>query len=201
MPPAPAVLPVATFESVDADVAALQASIGRYPPVFKSEEHREETYTRWSRALVAARSLDTAGDRLERKLYLLSELYRQGHNLDVVGAAPEALTTVERCIEMYPRSRPCHLSASYFYLSTAGMPSRLERAERSLTVLRELAAPSLDDDAEAGFVWLALYREDGAEASRLIDRYLIAFPQSPRAEMFRKIQSAKVVTVKEWTGR
>lgn len=52
------------------------------------------------------------------------------------------------------RSRPCHLSANYFYLSTTGIPSRLERAERSLTVLRELAAPQLEDDAEAGFIWL-----------------------------------------------
>jgi len=200
MPAAPPMLPVATFQSVEANVAALQPTIGRYPPRFESEEQRDEIYTRWSTTLIKARSLDTRGDKLEVKLFLLSELYRQGHNLDVRGAAPEALDTIERCIDLYTRSRPCHLSASYFYLSAAGTPSRLERAERSLTVLRELAAPGLDDDAEAGFIWLALYRENGAEASRLIDRYLAVFPQSTRAEMFRKIQSGSRVTLMTWTG-
>jgi hypothetical protein len=107
MPEAPPVLPVATFESVERDVATLQLTIGRYPPHFESEEQRDEIYARWSAALTEARSLDTSGDRLEVKLYLLSELYRQGHNLDVRGAAPEALATVERCIALFPRSPFC----------------------------------------------------------------------------------------------
>jgi hypothetical protein len=67
-------------------------------------------------------------------------------------------------------------------------------------VLRELAVPGADEEAEAGFIWLAIYRQQEAEASRLIDQYLLAFPGSSRAEMFRKIQSAKVVTLKDWPG-
>jgi hypothetical protein len=62
LPAAPAVLPVATFASVETDVEGLQATIGRYPPRFDSEEHRDEIYARWSAALVAARSLDAWGD-------------------------------------------------------------------------------------------------------------------------------------------
>lgn len=200
LPAAPAELPAASFDTVEAEVDGLQATIGGYPPRFTSEAHRDAIYARWSNTLLAARALDVRDGQLPRKLYLLGELYRQGHNLDVAGAASEAVRTVETCIETYPGFLPCHRSASYLYLSTSGVPSRLERAERSLTALRDAAAPDLDDDAEAGFIWLAIHRQDRATASRLIDRYLAAFPHSSRAEGFRAIQRAEVVTVKEWAG-
>ncbi len=54
MPAVPTVVPVATFESVAADVEALQPTIGRYPPRFRDEDDREQIYHRWSDALVAA---------------------------------------------------------------------------------------------------------------------------------------------------
>jgi hypothetical protein len=196
IPADPAVRPAATFGGVEAEVTALQRPIGGYPPRLESEEERDQVYARWSRALVEARSLEPREDQRESKLYLLSELYRQGHNLDVDGAASAAFGTLEECLEAYPRSRPCNLSASYFYLSTSGIPDRLDRAERSLNVLSELAAPGLDQDAEAGFVWLALYRGNGEEANRRIDRYVDAFPHSPRVETFRKIRDAKKVFIK-----
>lgn len=197
MPAMPAGPPGASFASVDAEIAILQQSIGGYPPRFSSEGQRDAIYTRWANALLQARGLNGDGEHREAKLYLLSELYRQGHNLDVQGSAPLAMETVERCIELYPRSRQCHLSASLFYLSVTGPPQRLDKAERSLIVLREEAAPRLDENAEAGFIRLAIARENRAEANRLIEQYLVAFPRSPRAETFRKFQTANRVWVEE----
>ncbi len=49
------VVPVTTSTFVEANVVALQSVIGRYPPRFASEEHRDQVYARWSRALIAAR--------------------------------------------------------------------------------------------------------------------------------------------------
>ncbi len=197
MPAMPAGPPGASLASVGGEVAILQQSVGGYPPRFTSEGQRDAIYTRWSRALLQARGLPGDPEHLETKLYLLSELYRQGHNLDVQGAAPLAMSTVERCIELYPRSRKCHFSASLFYLSVTGPPQALDKAERSLIVLREEAAPTLDENAEAGFIRLAIAREDRAEANRLIEQYLIAFPRSPRAETFRRFQTANRVWVEE----
>jgi hypothetical protein len=197
MPAMPAGPPGASFSSVDAEIAILQQSIGGYPPRFTSEGQRDAIYTRWANALLQARGLNGEGEHQEAKLYLLAELYRQGHNLDVQGAAPQAMAAVERCIELYPRSRPCHFSASLFYLSVTGPSQRLDKAERSLIVLREEAAPALDENAEAGFIRLAIARDDRAEANRLIERYLIAFPRSPRAETFRRFRAAERIWVEE----
>ena len=197
MPSMPAGPPGATYSSVDAEIALLQPSIGGYPPRFTSEGQRDAIYTRWSNALLQARGLSDDPQREELKLSLLAELYRQGHNLDVQGAAPLAMSTVERCIQRYPRSRRCHYSAGLFYLGVSGPPDRLDKAERSLIVLRELAAPTLDENAEAGFIHLAIARENRDEANRLIDRFLIAFPRSPRADKFRKYQTANRVWVEE----
>lgn len=197
MPTAPAAPPGATFASVDGEIAVLQPSIGSYPPHFKNEGQRDAVYLRWSNALLQARGLNQDAAHDEARLYLLAELYRQGHNLDVEGAGPQAMNTIETCIQRHPRSRYCHLSSSLFYLSVTGPPERLERAERSLIVLRELAAPQLDENAEAGFIRLAIARGDRAEANRLINRYLEAFPRAPRAETFRAFQSANRVWFEE----
>jgi hypothetical protein len=196
MPLAPNSPPVARLDDIETEVTALQKPIGGYPPRLASDDERDRVYARWSQAVVAAQGIVARGADRERHLYLLSELYRQGHNLDVRGAAAKALDTIEECLDDYPRSRRCNLSASYFYLATTGVPDRLERAEHSLTILRELAAPDLDDDAEAGLVWVAIYRRDQAETSRRIDRYVEAFPNSPRAEAFRKIRAAGGGTVR-----
>jgi len=197
MPAMPAAPPGASFSSVDAEVAILQRTIGGYPPRFTSEGQRDAIYTRWANALLQARGLNGDAEHREAKLYLLAELYRQGHNLDVEGAAAQAMATVERCIALYPRSRACHYSASLFYLSVTGPKQPLDKAERSLIVLREEAAPALDENAEAGFIRLAIARDQRAEANRLIERYLIAFPRSPRAEAFRKFLAADRVWVEE----
>jgi hypothetical protein len=185
-PPGPCTLPLsASF--VDATLRRLTAVIGRYPPKYVDEAHREATYAEWSAFLQCAEAIPADRDP-EKRFYLLAELYRQGHNMDVVGAAEKAASNLDACLQAYPRSIACNATASYFYLSIQPTPESLAIAERSLTVLREESLPELSEDAEAGFVFLRLYERDPAATRAQIDRYLAHFPVGERADAFRKIR-------------
>ena len=177
----------------------LAAAIGHYPPTYEDEADRESIYAAWSALLLCAEALP--GDRhAEDRHALLAELYRQGHNLDVRGAAGKAASNLQECLFEFPDSVACNLTASYFYLSVEPTPEHLAIAEHSLSVLREQALPGYSDDAEAGFVFLFLYRRDAAGARAQIARYLELFPNGARAGDFRRIRDhlGDEIRVREW---
>jgi hypothetical protein len=170
-------------------VDGLNPSLGGYPPRFADEADRERVYAEWCDLLLDARALSPVLATEEHRLLLLAELYRMGHNMDVIGAAELAAETVAECLGVAPRSVGCHRSNSFLMLQ-AGWPdgSHLDRAEASLEVLREELGPEPDEQTEAGFVYLYVYRLDNAAAQRQIDFYLERFPSSPRAEKFRQLR-------------
>jgi len=165
-------------------VRDLQPIIGRYPPRLRDEAHRQDVYEAWIDVVASAEGLGSEAPE-EARLYLLAELYRQGHNLDVRGAAELADSNLGRCLDLFPRSRPCNLSASFFYLSIIPTAETLSKAERSLMALRREASPGFDEEAEAGFIFLYLQSRDVDRTRGQIERYLRLFPSSGRADDFR----------------
>jgi hypothetical protein len=175
-----------TIGQLESEVRELNQFIGSYPPRLGSEAERTAAYETWAQALVDAWALRPGPQDEEKTLYLLSELYRQGHNLDVTDSARLAEQTVEGCLQKFPKSVTCHLSASYFYLSLG--PKFLPRAERSLDTLRAQYAPRAHPEVERGYVFLYLFRRDAAKASSQIDYFLHQFPGSPERDNLLKIR-------------
>jgi len=167
-------------------VDQLRPIIGRYPPVFRDAAQRDAIYEQWSETVLSAEALDPQ-EAEETRLSLLAELYRQGHNLDVLGAAERAESNIDRCLSAYLFSRQCNLSASYFYLSVAVTPEALAKAERSLVILRARAGPALDEETEAGFALLYLFKRDPERARAQIEYFLETFPSSSRVRDFQSI--------------
>lgn len=164
--------------------------IGGWPPRFSSEEERDSTYERWSDVLTDAKALHKVEGDQERMFYLLGEIYRQGHNMDVKGAGELAGRFIEKCIDVNPRSVPCHMSSSLYYLSVSPNDFTLSQAERSLLFLRENIAPNTLADVERGFVFLYIYRKEEVDAILQIDRYLKLYPDSSDQDMFLKMKEA-----------
>ena len=180
-------------EALGSAIVALYPTLGGYPPRYQDEAHRDQLYARWTDIWLDATAYPpgSLGDE-EARLFLLAELYRMGHNLDVRDAGPEANRYVTECLSLFSRSRACNLSAARFLLSIAGGPGsdHLDRAQVSLEVLREEYRPVVDEETEAGFVFLYLHRLDHVAAKAQIDYYLTHFPDTQRAADFQRMRTA-----------
>ena len=176
------------FEALYKEVSKLNKYIGTYPPTFSSENQRSKIYRYWLELASDAEGYAITMERDEQSIYILSELYRQGHNMDVRSSAKRALSTLSECLEKYPKSVSCHFSASYFYLSIG--KNYLDSAEKSLSFLKSHYSPRLNSKVEEGYIFLYLYRQDVPSVKLQIDKYLEVFPNSERTKLFTKIRSA-----------
>lgn len=176
-----------SFSQLHKQVRALNDYIGGYPPRFKDENERQEIYTQWLDLVSDAEAFARSAPGEEKTYYILAELYRQGHNMDVKGSGARAQTYLNSCLASFPASVSCNFSATYFYLSVgAGF---LDNAENSLKALRTHFAPELNSEVEAGYVYLYIYRKDVDKARKQIDKFIRSFPHSERMQEFSDIKA------------
>jgi hypothetical protein len=171
-----------------AQAEGLNARIGRYPPVFYSEFDREGVYLLWSELLGDAVIFNKTSRDSETSLFLLSQLYRQGHNMDVRNAAQKANEVLAKCLDIYPASIPCHFEASYFYLQIS--PTNTALARKSLVFLKKQFRKNSNENVESGFVFLHLYSGENKKAVKQIKSFIKAFPESARIKSFVQIKDA-----------
>lgn len=176
------VSPIA-YEELRAVSNGFNRFVGTWPSSFSSEAQRAELYTKWTHALQQAWVLEEKDKDSEKILFLLAELYRQGHNMDVIGAGDRANVVIERCLKSYPNSIDCHFSASYFYLSVG--PKFAPKGEASLLRLRSLFAPQVNKDVERGIVFAYLYQGRNEEALKQVEYFLRLDPSAEWAKKFR----------------
>lgn len=190
--------PTLTFREMEKQVGQFNKYIGSYPPSFASESEREDVYEKWLALVAEAEAFNSANPGTEKSLYLLSELYRQGHNMDVKGSAEKALKNLDSCLSGFEYSVACNFSASYFYLSIG--QEYLDKAQISLDVLKNYYAPDLNDEVEAGYVFLYLYRQNVPMAKKQINSFITNFPNSSRVPVFADIKESlgEKIEWKEW---
>ena len=167
-------------------IGSLNRYLGSYPPRFRDAEQREEIYKKWveiqSDVVAYHRN---AGDTQQALLYM-AEIHRQGHNMDVRGAAEKADAALTSCTQKYDRFAACHHSATYFYLSIG--PKYLHKAKHSLDKLRTIYAPQRNQEVESGYVFYYIYKQDKAKALAQIEFYLTEFPDGARVKDFTVFQ-------------
>jgi hypothetical protein len=184
--------PVRSEQELDKEIGSLNQYLGSYPPRFQNEEQREEIYKKWNDIQSDVLAYNRNAGDTEKSLLFMAEIHRQGHNMDVRGAGEKADSALSLCIEKYPNSKLCHLSATYFYLSIG--PNFLSKAKSSLEKLRELFAPERNPEVEAGYVFYYMYSRDKENALKQIETYLTDFPNSSRSKDFRLFQEELLKT-------
>lgn len=181
-----------SLEQIAEKIKSFNVLIGGHPPQFQSEQQREDIYRQWSQALVDAKIHSAAQGETEPMLAVLSELYRQGHNMGVEGAGKLADETIERCIEKFKNSVSCHFSSSYFYLAIS--PRFAPRVERSLTFLRGNFAPRINLEVERAYIFFYVYQGKPAEAAQQIDYYLSVNANDPERNVLLKLKEGLLGT-------
>lgn len=175
------------LDLVLSESSALNRYIGSWPPRFASEQERHKVYELWKNLLADAVSHHQHAPDDMRTMLALSELYRQGHNLDVRGAAEKANETIQACITKDRSYLPCHFSASYFYLAIG--VDYIDYAESSLRALRKHYGVYKNPEVERGYAFLFVYKQDVEGALDHIDKYFAAFGNNaPQSEFFKALQ-------------
>jgi tetratricopeptide (TPR) repeat protein len=149
--------------------------VGGYPPRFKNPAERAAVYQRWCETLREARAFQAQAGETAEALWSLAALYRMGHNMDVVGAATEAIKYTELGLEKFPDSLELNAEASYLYLSID--PKYASRGEAALLRLRKLRGTNRDPEIERGLVFAYLYQNRIPEAQAQVEHCLTITPK------------------------
>lgn len=175
------------YEILVLQIIDLNKYLGHYPSQIKDQNQRLQIYHKWLNIVANAENYAKRTKDKEKVLYILSELYRQGHNMGVLGSKEKAQQNIETCLQQFKASIQCHLSASFFYLSLGD--DYLDQAEKSLRFLRKYYLPHADADTEAGYVILYLLRSEKKKILAQIERFIKNFPYHTRTPSFKKMKA------------
>lgn len=178
--------PALSEQELDREIGSLNKYLGSYPPRFRDAEQREEIYKKWIDIQSDVVAYNRNVGDTERALFYMAEIHRQGHNMDVRGAAEKADAALSLCIKKFEKSKPCHQSATYFYLSIG--PAHLDKAKFSLDTLKELYEPEKNPEVESGYVFYYIFSRDKEKALKQIESYLAKFPDGSRSKDFKLFQ-------------
>ncbi len=123
-----------------------------------------------------------------RSWRLAAATYALGASLAQVGAADRAAVAVGECLKRFPNDVDCHLLALDIFLTHS--PPDLERAEASMTRLRQQYGDGQLELIERGQVFLLLYHQQYPAARVHIERFLDWFPNSVHAPWMRAAREA-----------
>lgn len=146
--------PKYTLGKLKKDVGFLNKYIGTYPPLVATAQGKQESYKLWSEALTDTNAHFKSKGATEEVLSILSELLRQGHNLDVQGAGALAKKTISLCLSKYEDSLNCNFSAVRFYLSIESKKENLGKAKKSLDFLTATYGSDLPPELQDAVTYL-----------------------------------------------
>lgn len=161
----------------------LEPVIGDWPPAVSDETDRHHVFAKWRAALERAQALDRPGAQDPAVLWLVASTWRQGHNLEVKGAAEMARSRFEQCIAVDPAFVECHRGLGRLLL--ASKPEHAAEAEQHLRHARELYAPSVHPDLERQIALALVMQGKTDEALAHLDGYLVEQPGDVRTRELR----------------
>jgi tetratricopeptide (TPR) repeat protein len=169
-------------DSLDADLAKLQAVADSYPPEVRGPEDRSRVEALWRS--VEARLLQAPHD-FETELKL-GNLYRMGHNLDVKGAWDKAVAHLNEAARLKPDS-PLPLTMLGAHYSGSG------HAADAVAPLQRALSLSGDKPAPAIYANLAFAYYQLGESEKVVQyatAYLKTNPDSSTMKLLKERSEA-----------
>lgn len=169
--------------TLDTEIAVLDQKLGAYPPRIDSDAEREETMKQWSAAVNRATALSNAYPDNAEVLLRAGNLFRQGHNLHIEGAAVLADRSFQKCLALQPNHVECHYSLARLYI--ASDPRFAPSAETHLLAAKNLIAPHVRPEIEQGLAFAYFAQGKNVEALHQLDLYIQLRPDDEEAKLLR----------------
>jgi hypothetical protein len=175
------------LEEIQSRADVLVETLGTFPPQLEKAEDRQGLYVVWSEVLAAALEVETKQGDSEPVAHVLAELYREGHNLDVLECQERASAILKFGLTRFPDSIPLNFEAARFYLGIG----KAIPAEGALIHLRALRHTTEDIEIERPLLFAYLYQDRRADALKQVDHCLALRPGDPFCLKTRETLSAR----------
>lgn len=165
-------------------IAELSKNAGTYPTQFDSENDKAEAAKEAQVLLEIAKTMTEASDE-PSTLYLSMQIARIGHNLDIKGAAEQAISYADRFIEKTPDD-----STGYFFMGAFLSESgKVKEGRPYLDKALELG----NDAARWSIAMSHLFEGNTEEALKELKLYQKSYPNDARAkQLIEAINSGKL---------
>jgi tetratricopeptide (TPR) repeat protein len=181
------------LKQLQADLTYFIRPIGGWPPRIANASELQDIKKRWHKAFDMAQSLlKQRPDSLETK-YVLAELLRMGHNIDVANAAQASQTLFLEIIKANPNHYKAYLSLASLYISVDVQAA--PRAEQLFLKAKDLAAPKVIPDIYQGLGFTCLYQNKTSDAITYFQKYLQLQPNPDIQKLLGEITSDKKLTL------
>jgi lipopolysaccharide biosynthesis regulator YciM len=164
-----------------------ESVIGGWPTRIKSETQRQQITKRWQEAVKRANKIVVVWPDNHYLLWLVGELYRMGHNIDIPNVIHRAIEIYERMIADNPKCFEALFSLARLYLNA--VPGRAVEAEQLLLRAKEIAKPELIPDITEGLFHACVYQKKTDEAIMYLESYLSQRPED--TQMAKMLEGMK----------
>ncbi len=144
--------------------------IGGWPTRIRNAEEGREVRKLWEKAFKDADALvKQCPDSLDAQ-FLVADLLRMGHNIDVPGAAQASHDLLQAICKANPTHFDAHYSLAALYIAID--PNAAPLAEKYFLKAEALAAPRVVADIYQGLGFACLYQQKFPEAITCFEKYL-----------------------------
>ncbi len=163
--------------------------IGGWPTRIHNAQEGQEVKKRWDGAVSAAQSLLKQRPESVDAKYVLADLLRMAHNMDVAGAAQTSHTLLSEILQTHPHHVEATYSLASLYVSID--PQAAPRAEGLFLKAETLAAPQVIPGIYQGLGFACLYQNKVPDAIRYFERYLQLYGDPEIQHLLDDLKSGK----------
>ena len=165
-----------TFEQLKEEQRKLNRALGGYPASFFMANHKKQVYQKWTEILIATAKFQPSNKQeASDRVYLLGELFRNGHNMNIAGSTEEADKAISTCLHYEPESIRCQFSAALFYMTVN--EQFFPEVEQQLATLKQYYGEDRNADVEIAYAYYYVYSDQYDLAVEQIDLVLSEFEE------------------------
>lgn len=163
--------------------------IGGWPTRIKNSPELQEVTKRWNNTFNQAQSLLKQHPDSVALQFILADLLRMGHNIDIKGAAQTSRQLLQQIIQANPNHFQAHYCLAGLYVSID--PQAAPLAEKLFLKAEALVAPKIIAGIYQGLGFACIYQNKMPDAIDYFEKYLKLQNDPQIQQLVGEIKSGK----------